>query len=198
MPSFEHLSSEGPKKPRRWHGASVLVHLVILSVLLFFAKSSFAQVRSNNSTVNLLAILGTSLGVSASPGTVNFSMVPNGAATGDSLITITTTWSLPPATRRVSLFAYFTSAAAALTNGAGRNIPSSNVAGSPNGGPFTAFTGNSPFGAGTSLQIFTQRLRRRTRNATRTDTLNLRINTAGLGLPSGTYTGVMHFRAQAL
>jgi hypothetical protein len=198
MPCLEYLSSEKPKKPRRWLGARVFVQLVIFSALLFFAKPSFAQVRSNNSTVNLLAILGTSLGVSASPGTVNFAMVPNGAATGDSLITITTTWSLTGATRRVRLFSYFTSAAAALTNGAGRNIPSANVSGSANGGAFTPFTGNSPFGAGTSLQIFNQRLRRRTRNATRNDTLNLRINTAGLGLPSGTYTGVLHFRAQAL
>lgn len=198
MPWLDYFSSKRQKKPRQRYGGSVLVQLAILFALLCFARPSYAQVQSNNATVNLLAILGTSLGVSATPGTVNFAMVPNGAATGDSLITITTTWSLTGATRRVRLFAYFTSAPAALTNGAGRNIPSANVSGSANGGAFTPFTGNSPFGAGTSLRIFTQRLGRRTRNSTRNDTLNLRINTAGLGLASGTYTGVLHFRAQAL
>jgi len=33
---------------------------------------------------------------------------------------------------------------------------------------------------------------------TRTDSLNLRINTTGLNLPAGTYTGLLHIQAQAL
>jgi hypothetical protein len=36
------------------------------------------------------------------------------------------------------------------------------------------------------------------RNGASSDTLDLRINTAGLGLPAGTYTGVLNIQAQAI
>ena len=34
--------------------------------------------------------------------------------------------------------------------------------------------------------------------ATRTDSLNLQINTTGLNLPAGAYTGVLHIQAQVI
>jgi hypothetical protein len=36
------------------------------------------------------------------------------------------------------------------------------------------------------------------RNSSHSDTLNLNINTTGLALPAGTYTGTLHIQAQAL
>ena len=89
-------------------------------------------------------------------------------------------------------------AASALADGAGDNIPSANVSGSVNGGAFTALTGASPFAAGSSLAIFNQFIFFFNINATRTDSLNLRIDTTGLNLPAGTYTGVLHIQAQGL
>lgn len=60
------------------------------------------------------------------------------------------------------------------------------------------FTGTSPFAAGSSLVIFTERIRGNNRSKTRNDTLDLRIDTSGLALPAGTYTGVLRIQAQAL
>jgi hypothetical protein len=98
----------------------------------------------------------------------------------------------------VNEYAYFTTSAAALTDGAGDNIPSANVTGSFNGGAFAAFTGASPFAAGSSITLFNQFIFIFNVTGTRTDSLNLRINTTGLNLPAGTYTGLLHIQAQAL
>jgi hypothetical protein len=98
----------------------------------------------------------------------------------------------------VKTYAYFTSAAAALTDGAGDNIPSTNVSGSVNGGAFGAFTGASPFAAASSVTISTIRILGNNKSGNQSDTLNMRINTTGLNLPAGNYTGVLTIQAQAL
>jgi hypothetical protein len=105
---------------------------------------------------------------------------------------------LSPSVGTVTTYAYFTSAAAALTDGAGDNIPSSSVSGSVNGGAFTAFTGVSPFAAASSITIATIRILGNNKSGNQTDTLNMRINTTGLTLPAANYTGVLTIRAQAL
>ncbi len=169
----------------------------MLIAVLASAASLPAQVNSNTAAVNLAAIMGSSISVSASPALVNFNLAPGGVANGSSTITVTTQWVLRPL-QNVTLYAYFTSAAGALTDGAGHNIPSSKVSGSPNGGAFTSFTGNSPFAVGSSITIFTERVVGNNRNKIRNDTLGLQIDTSGLGLPSGIYTGVLNLRAQAI
>ena len=195
MKRFEYFSA---KRFKRQDSSRWLVQLVLLVSFLLFAAPSPAQVNSNNATVNLLAIMGTSLGIAAAPGTVNFNLLPGGVGNGSSAITVTTDWNLSPSMGTVTLYAYFSSAAAALTNGSGSNIPSANVSGSADGGALTPFTGNSPFAAGSSLTIYSQRITGRFRRVTRNDTLALQISLVGLPLPSGTYTGVLHFRAQAI
>lgn len=168
-------------------------------LLLFLMVSpAHAQLNSNIGRVNLTATLATSLTVTASPGLVNFTLVPNGVATGSSVITVITRWTLNPGVARVRTYAYFTSAPAALTDGASDNIPSSNVSGSVNGGAFRPFTGASPFAPGRSIRLSTTRIRLNNGTGNRTDTLNLMINTTGLSLPAGTYTGVLRIQAQAL
>ncbi len=63
---------------------------------------------------------------------------------------------------------------------------------------YTAFTGASPFCCGSSITLFNQFiLIFFNSTATRTDTLSLQIDTTGLTLPAGTYTGVLHIQAQA-
>jgi hypothetical protein len=120
------------------------------------------------------------------------------------MINITTSWSLPTRYTAVQEFAYFNSSAAALTDGAADNIPSAKVSGSANGAAFATFTGASPFAAGSSLQIFStdpaggnNQNNGGNNTQTRTDTLSLRIDTTGLNLPAGTYTGILNIRAQA-
>lgn len=157
-----------------------------------------AQINSNAVSVNLSATLPSSITISASPTSVTFTLTANGVSTGSSQISVTTAWALSSSSTSISLYAYCSSATAALSDGSGDNIPASSVLGSPNSGTFTAFTGNSPFGTGTSVTIFTQSVSSSNLNTSRTDTLDLEIDTTGLNLPVGTYTGVLTLQAQAL
>jgi hypothetical protein len=168
------------------------------AVLVLIPSRASAQLNSKVANVNLNASLSTAITVTAAPGVVNFALLRSGISIGSAPISITTTWTLPFFIGTVKEYAYFTSAASALADGAGDNIPSANVSGSVNGGAFTALTGASPFAAGSSLAIFNQFIFFFNINATRTDSLNLRIDTTGLNLPAGTYTGVLHIQAQGL
>jgi len=97
----------------------------------------------------------------------------------------------------LTLYAYFSIPAAALSGVAGRRIPSSKVSGKIGGAAFSPFTGVGPFSAGGSLTIFGQRVRGN-RRGTRTDSLDLQIDTTGLGLAPGAYSGILRIQAQAL
>jgi hypothetical protein len=138
-------------------------------------------------------VAAQTLTVSATPSAVNFTLPRNGAASGNSPITVTTSWiiSLPPLT--ITLYAFTSSTTAALSDGAGHNIPTSKVSGSANGGAFSAFTGNSSFAAGRSLTIFTQSTL--SVSGSRNDTLGLQIDTTSLSLPPATYQGTLTIRA---
>jgi hypothetical protein len=182
----------------RRNRAQLLCALLLASSFLFACPGARAQLNANIANVNLTATLSTSLTVSATPGLVNFALVPNGTANGSSTITITTAWTLQPSVGAVTCYAYFIAPGTALSDGAGDNIPSANVSGSADAGAFAAFTANSPFAAGSSLQIFRERIIGTNKTKTRSDTLNLQISTAGLALPAGTYTGVLRIQAQAL
>jgi hypothetical protein len=162
------------------------------------APVSQAQFNSNVGGVNLNAVINPSLAVNVSPALVNFQLVPNGVANGDSSLSIVTAWVLRPNVGDVRLYAYFTAPATALSDGFGNNISSARVRGSVNGGPFSPFTGAGPYAAGSSLLVFTERVLGNNRNKTRIDTLNLQIDINGMTLPAGTYTGVLRLQAQAL
>ena len=167
-----------------------------LALVFVLAPPSHAQLNSNVATVNLNAVLGEALTVSAGPATVNFTLVPNGSANGSAPVSITTTWALSTTRTDISLYAYFSSANA-LTDGAGNNIPAANVSGSVNSGAAGPFTGATPFSA-SGKTVFTQALASGSYNSNRSDTIDLIIDTTGLGLPSATYTGTLNIEAQAL
>jgi hypothetical protein len=172
--------------------------LALVLAAIGWAATTEAQVNSNSATVNLTATLPESLTISASPTSVNFTLASSGTAAGSAQVSITTAWALLATRSSLTLYAFCSSPTAALTDGSGNNIPAANLTGSPNGGAFSSFTANGPFGTGTSLAIFTQAITTGNLNSTRTDTLNLNINTTGLSLPVGTYTGVLTIRAQAI
>lgn len=194
-----HTSSSNTDK--RWFSGHLLRlfgALVVIALTGPLVPRASAQTNSNAVPVALTATLPASLTVSASPTSVSFTLSASGVSTGSAQISISTAWALSSSSTSVSVYAYFASATAALTDGSGDNIPSANVLGSANAGAFTAFTGNSPFGTGTSLTVFTQSISSSNLNTSRTDTLNLEIDTSGLNLPVGTYTGTMTLQAQAL
>jgi hypothetical protein len=170
------------------------------ALLLCLAASvaASAQINSPVGPVVLSANLPSALTVSATPGLVNFTLQNSGVSNGSSPITITTSWTLATIISRLSLYAYFTSPTSALADGSGHNIPATNVSGSVNGGAFTAFTGNGPFAATSSIQVFNRLVLGFSIPQSRTDTLNLRINTTGLGLAPGSYAGLLVIQAQAI
>jgi hypothetical protein len=176
----------------------MLIPVVAILGIFIAPSPAQAQLNSTSSGVTLTAILNTSLTVNASPGLVNFTLVPSGTATGSSVITVNTSWTLKPSAGTVTVYAYFSSAAAALTDGAADNIPSSNVSGSVNSGAFGAFTGASPFAAGSSITLSSWRILGFNRTGTHQDTLNLMISTVGLALPAATYSGVLNIEDQAI
>jgi len=194
LPCFSFIARRLAPHAGAWAAASAAAFLT----LFLPATPASAQISSNIAGVTLGAVLNSSLSVIAAPNAVNFALVANGVANGSTAVTVTTIWTLHPSIGAVTLYAYFTSTVSALSNGAGTNIASSRVAGSTNGGAFTAFTGNSPFAAGSSLTLATWRILGNNRNGTRQDTLGLQIDTTGLALPAGSYTGVLHIQAQAL
>ena len=195
MTSIFKLESARQARTRR---AVLLIAALVGVIWTGFPSIAHAQINSNIANINLNAVLTTSLTVSAAPGLVNFALPPNGVANGSAAVNITTSWTLSPSNGRVTVWGYFSSAASALTDGAGDNIPSFSVSGSPNGGAFTPFTGAGPFAAASSLLVVSFRVLGFNKTGTRSDTLALQISTAGLALPAGTYSGTLHIQAQAI
>ena len=177
-----------------------LAFLVLLGTLLVIPSTSRAQSLSNISNVTLNAAIQQSISVTVSAAAINFTLVPGtGPTAGAPTVTVTTNWALNPAgSPTMSLYGYFTSSTAALTNGAGNNIPSANILTSINAGAPVAFTGTGPFGsAGASRQIYTLGISGANKTGTRNDTLGLFINlTTQPNLPAGTYNGTLSLQAQ--
>lgn len=150
------------------------------------------------------------LTVSATPTAVNFTLTKGGVATASAPIVITTTLYGVSALSSLTLYGYFSSSTAALTDGRATpdNIPSSDVLGEvPTGTPtsYTPFTQSDAVGtAGATLQLFSTSTLLGVgcipSNAfCRTDSLSLEITLASLPqLPAGTYTGTLILQAQAL
>ena len=175
-----------------------MIFFLPVLILLLVGTPAHAQLNSNIAGVNLGANLTTSLTVTASPGTVNFALVRNGTANGSATITVNTSWTLTFLIGTVKTYAFFTSPVAALTDGAGDNIPPSSVSGSVNGGAFGAFTGATPFSGASGMQLSSTFIFLFNITGNHSDTLNMRINTTGLNLPAANYTGVLTIQAQAI
>jgi hypothetical protein len=177
-----------------------------LGLLAVASTAAFGQsLNSTPATVTLHATLAESLTIAATPGNVAITLVPGGTS-APKAVNITTKWVLNPSRTNVSLYGYFTTATAALTDGATKpdNIPTANVLGQvANGLPttYTAFTQTTPFGgAGAGLKLASTAITTGTNSAaTQHNTLDLEINlTTHNQLPAGSYTGTLYLVAQAL
>lgn len=170
-----------------------------------FQTAAHAAPLNASSNVTLTATLGESLTLLLGSSAVTFNLTNGVAATGNTPVTMTTSWVLAPSRTSVALYGYFSSSTSALSDGLPTPdlIPSSAVAGQvPTGTPtvFTPFSQtNAGFGgASASLALFNQPISASSANfvGTRTDKLNLQI-TAPAALPAGTYTGTLTIQAQA-
>ena len=177
-----------------------------VSLIPVFSGHASAQVlNSNSATVALNATLPETLGLSATPGTVSFTLLPGASAAGSAPVVVNTSWVVSALRGSVNLYAWFGTPSAALTDGAStpNNIPSSEVyASTANGIPttLTAFTQSNPLGvANGGLKLFSQTLSSALRESTRSDSVNLQINLTGQAqLPAGTYTGTLNLQVQVL
>ena len=143
------------------------------------------------------------LTVTAAPSTVSFNLIPGQVATGNSPISVTTTWSGSTVGSNMSLYGYFASSSAALTgNVSSIAVPSSVISGQMTTGlpsSYTPFTQTNPVGgAAASLKLFTQVVAG-SGAGSRTDALGLTIDLTSLPqLPADTYTGTLIIQAQVL
>ncbi len=114
----------------------------VLALLTLATQTAVCQLNSNTASVALRATLTESLTVAATPRTVSIPLVSGGVATGSSPVAITTAWVLNGGRTAVTLVGYFSSATAALTDGATTptNIPASEVLGQVTTGTPTTFT----------------------------------------------------------
>jgi len=166
------------------------------------ASMASAQLNSGAQTIALNANLAESLSVTLSANTVNFALSAGSATNaGSAGITATTAWTLAPGRNSVGVYAYFASAAAALTDGAGDNIPSSAFFIADNAGAPAALTNTVAFGAANAgLKLATVPITAANRSASRTDAMTFNINLTGgtlPQLPANSYTGTLNIQAQA-
>ncbi|HUK46287.1 MAG TPA: hypothetical protein VLW06_01800 [Terriglobales bacterium] len=181
---------------------SVKLFQIALLLLVTMSAGSLAaaQLNSGAQTIALNAKLTESLTLNLSANAVNFTLAAGAASNpGSTNITATTTWVLQPGRTAVGVYAYFTSSTAALTDGAGDNIPSADFYISDNGGASTALTSTVAFGgANAGFQLANVAITGANKNSNRTDAMAFNINLSSLPqLPANTYTGTLNIQAQA-
>jgi len=177
-----------------------------VATLALVAAMSVASARaqvlnSGASSIALQAVLSQSVTLTLSGNAVNFNLVAGSANNpGSTSITATTTWTLKPNVGSLNVYAFFSSSSAALTDGAGNNIPSADFQISNNGGAFNALTNTVPFGgANAGLQLSTIKILGNNKTGTHNDVMNFNINLSPLpNLPAGAYTGTLTIQAQAI
>jgi hypothetical protein len=168
------------------------------------AATAQAQTLSNIGNINLNATAAQTLTVAVTSGaTVNFALAQGAAAAGDVSSAITTSWNLNPGlTGAVTLFGYFDTPSAALTDGV-YDIATTYVEGRMTTGAvatYTAFTQTNAVGpANGSLLLFTENVTGANKIKSRSDNLDLQINLAASPtVPASTYAGVLRIQARAL
>jgi len=186
------------------NGGNTKLTFAMLAIIILMS-SSLASAQALNSGAQPIALnaqLAESLTVSLSANAVNFTLA-SGSATnaGSTAVTATTAWVLKPGRTQVTVDAYFASAAAALTDGAGNNIPSSAFKISDNGGASSPLVNTVAFGAANAgLRLATVSITGVNKNASRTDNMAFNIDLSGgtlPQLPAATYTGTLNIQAQA-
>lgn len=205
------MADHAPTRPalnRRTGGRAAMrtqakfgVRATLLLAATVFVMPARAQVRNSGvSPIALNAVLSDSITLTLSGHAVNFTLAGGRASNaGSTSITATTTWLLKPSVNSLKLYAYFSSSASALSDGAGHSIPSADFQISDNGGALAALTNSVPFGgANAGLQVSSVPIRGYNKTGTNSDAMTFNINLAALpNLPVGVYTGTLTIQAQA-
>jgi hypothetical protein len=158
-----------------------------------------AGISSAVASINLLATLPSSVGLSISTVHLSFSVTDPTTPTATIRVPVTSFWHLNSSSSGVELVGYFDSPQQALVNPNGGSIPSSRVEGSLEGQPLTPFVETANVGtAGASRIFYQQPISRATFSGSRSDVINLQVDRiSDLGLSSGLYAGTLHLRMVA-
>jgi hypothetical protein len=169
--------------------------------MLLLATAGNAQViNSGVQSIALSATLSESISVNLSSNSVSFALTSGSASNaGSNGVTATTTWISKPG-RNLTLYAYFSSSAAALSDGAGNNIPSANFQISNNAAAFAGLTNTVAFGgASAGLSLYTVKITGLNKTGSHTDSMLFNIDLSTLpNLPAGTYAGTLNIQAQVI
>jgi hypothetical protein len=186
---------------------------ILLCGMLLVCRGAGAQVLSvrpaNPMRSRPLLVLTGTLGVSASPGAVSFTLSPQALSAGSSSLAITTSWNtLTGSDIAINIYGYFSSTTAALTNttNSAYVIPPSIIEGIVTGTGSTStsyawFAQTTPFSGASGLELASLNggLIQFLQNGSTNNTLSLQIDLTTLPqLPAGTYTGVLNIAAQAM
>jgi hypothetical protein len=170
-------------------------------LLMLFSVIANAQIlNSGAQAITLNANLSESISVNLSSNSVSFTLTAGSSSNpGTTGVTATTNWISKPG-RNLSVLAYFASSTAALSDGAGNNIPSAAFQISDNAGAFTGLTNTVAFGgANAGLQLFTAKITGTNKTGNHTDSMLFNINLSTLpALPAGTYAGTLNIQAQVI
>ena len=162
--------------------------------------SSAQVLNSVTKPIALQAVLTDSVTVQLSANAVDFNLTAGNANNpGNTSITAKTIWTVTPLIGFVRTYAYFSNSTAALTDGAGNNIPSADFQISDNGGAYQPLTNTVPFGgANAGLRLSSTLVFINNRTSSHTDVMSFNINLSSLpNLPANTYTGTLNIQAQA-
>src|SRR6266704_4073592 len=167
--------------------------VLTLALVLFAVPADAQAIVSAVSSVQLSYVVGEQITISGVPPSLVFTGAPN-ATTG--ALTVTTSWSLTSTRTRVDVALWFNTPTAALTDGAGHNVPASLVFANLNGGTFSPCNGTlvapeltaSVTSGGICATNVNVPITTANQAGNRTDTVVLQLQ--GLGpLPAATYTG---------
>lgn len=171
---------------------------IVTALALLTPGFAFAQVNSAAGTdVTVTATLPGSLTVSLDAVTLAFPLTAGSALNpGATPINATTSWSLSAGHTAVILYAYFDSPAALVSGSA--TIANTLFTAKVDGGASLPFTAIVPFGAAYAVQILNETITALNLVGSKVSVVTLNIDLSSAPTQAaGTYTGTLHFRAQA-
>ena len=172
----------------------------VAALALFSAGAAFGQLNSGQSTdLNLNANLSESLTVTLDQSAISFALTPGSDANpGNTGVNVGVAWTLASGRSAVKLYAYFDSPNALInsTNSA-YVIPSSAIWASVGGTAVGSFSNSTPFGGMPGVMISDTPIGTNLVGST-SSAVTLNINLSAMSnLLAGSYTGTLHFQAQA-
>lgn len=160
-----------------------------------------AQQHSNISAANLTMSVGESITIIPPSQTVTLNYTSGATSTPPSTFQVTTLWQLASTHTTMHINWWFASSTAALSAGAGANIPASQVFSNINGGAYSdcahasdplvpSAVNGSTCNVGLVIPLTAANYA-----AQETDTIGVELQGLSLALPSGTYNGVLNIQA---